>query len=76
LGQEIDNPTGHDQKRLNLTRLDTALDMLYRGRCNLVQACQYAEIDSEVMKSLLLDRVKNSFVHPLQLTLNFYDQNQ
>jgi hypothetical protein len=57
-----------------LTKLERAIDALYSGRCNLIKACQLAEIDQETMKRLLLDKVRCSPSHPLQLTLDLHSK--
>lgn len=75
MGQEVTGAGGHDRKRTNLTKLERAIDALYRGRCNLIQACNLAEVDQEVMKRFLLDKVNCTPTHPIQLTLDFRDQD-
>lgn len=58
------------------TKLDRALDALYRGRCNLIQACKLAECDQQTMKRFLLDKVQCTEQHPLQLTLDLWSLDQ
>lgn len=57
-----------------MTKLERAIDALYRGRCNLIQACQLAEVDQETMKRFLLDKVQCTPSHPIQLTLDLRSQ--
>lgn len=52
-----------------MTKIERALTALYSGRCNLVKACEIAEINQDTMKRLLLDKVRSSQSHPIQLTL-------
>ena len=59
-----------------MTKLERAIDALYRGRCNLIQACELAEIDQTTMKRFLLDKVKSSPSHPVQLTLDLHRHEQ
>ena len=48
-----------------------AVDMLYRGRSNLMKAAKAAGVDPDVLKKLLLERVKNTPPEAsLQLTLD------
>ena len=51
--------------------LTQAVDMLYRGRSNLIKAAKAAETDPQTLKRLLLEKVRSkpSF-EPLQLTLD------
>ena len=47
-----------------------AVDMLYHGRSNVIAAANAAEIDPDVLKRLLLEKIKSSpDFAPLQLTL-------
>ena len=48
-----------------------AVDMLYRGRSNLIKAAKAADVDPDVLKKLLLEMVRNTPPEaPLQLTLD------
>ena len=51
--------------------ISQAVDMLYRGRSNLIKAAKAADTEPETLKRLLLEKVrtKPSF-EPLQLTLD------
>ena len=51
--------------------ISQAVDMLYRGRSNLIKAAIAADTDPQTLKRLLLEKVrtKPSF-EPLQLTLD------
>lgn len=59
-----------------MTKLERAIDALYRGRCNLIQACQLAEVDQDTMKRFLLDKVRCAPSHPIQLTFDLRDPDQ
>ncbi len=59
-----------------MTKLERAIDALYRGRCNLIQACELAEIDQATMKRFLLDKVRSSPSAPVQLTLDLHRYEQ
>lgn len=59
-----------------MTKLERAIDALYRGRCNLVQACNLAGVDQEAMKRFLLDKVRCTEQHPIQLTIDFQSRSQ
>lgn len=59
-----------------MTKLERAIDALYRGRCNLIKACELAEVDQETMKRFLLDKVNCTPTHPIQLTFDFREQEQ
>jgi hypothetical protein len=48
-----------------------AVDMLFCGRSNLIKAAKAADVDPNILKRLLLERVKSSPTQaPLQLTLD------
>ncbi len=45
--------------------------MLYRGRSNLIKAAKAADVHPDVLRKLLLERVKNTLPEAsLQLTLD------
>jgi len=49
-----------------------AVDMLYHGRSNVCAAAKAADVDPEVLKRLLLEKIKTKpQMTPLQLTLPF-----
>ena len=51
--------------------LTQAVDMLYRGRSNLIKAAKAAETDPQTLKRLLLEKVRSKpSYEPLQLTLD------
>ena len=51
--------------------LSQAVDMLYRGRSNLIRAAKAAETDPQTLKRLLLEKVRSKpQLEPLQLTLD------
>ena len=51
--------------------LSKAVDMLYRGRSNLIKAAKAAETEPETLKRLLLEKVRSKpQLEPLQLTLD------
>ena len=76
MGEEAHNSSGHDREGTALTRVERAIDALYRGRCNLIQACKLAEVDQETMKKFLLDKVNCAPSHPIQLSLDFRSKDQ
>ena len=43
-----------------------AVDLCYRGRSNMVKASQAAEVDIEILKRLLLEKVQRT---PIELTI-------
>ena len=48
-----------------------AVDLLYRGRSNLIKAAKAADVDPDVLKKLLLEKVRSTPPEaPLQLTLD------
>jgi hypothetical protein len=48
-----------------------AVDLLYCGRSNLIKASKAADVDPDVLKKLLLERVKSKPPEaPHQLTLD------
>ena len=48
-----------------------AVDWLFCGKSNLIAAAKAAEVDPDILKRLVLERVKSSPNQaPLQLTLN------
>ena len=50
--------------------LAQAVDMLYRGRANLIKAARAADTDPTTLKRLLLEKVRSTpQFEPLQLTL-------
>ena len=59
-----------------MTKLERAIDALYRGRCNLIQACNLAECDQATMKRFLLDKVRCTEQHPIQMTLDLWNQDR
>jgi hypothetical protein len=54
-----------------MTKLERAIDALYRGRCNLIEACKFGGVDQDKMKGLLLDKIKRSSASPIQLSITF-----
>jgi hypothetical protein len=47
-----------------------AVEMLYCGRCNVVEAAQAAKVEPDLLKRLLLEKLKEKpTMAPLQLTL-------
>ena len=51
--------------------ISQAVDMLYRGRSNLIKAAVAAETEPEILKRLLLEKVRSKpSYEPLQLTLD------
>ena len=59
-----------------MTDLERAIDALYRGRCNLITACNLAGVDQETMKRFLLDKVRCTPTHPIQLTFDLRQPEQ
>ncbi len=52
--------------------LTEAVDMLFHGKCNVPTACKAAGAEPEVLKRLLLEKVRSKpEMSPLQLTLPF-----
>ena len=48
-----------------------AVDMLFCGRSNLIKAANAADVDPNILKRLLLEKVRSSPAQaPLQLTLD------
>ena len=51
--------------------ISQAVDMLYRGRSNLIKAAKAADTEPETLKRLLLEKVRSKpQLEPLQLTLD------
>ena len=51
--------------------ISQAVDMLYRGRSNLIKAATAADTDPCTLKRLLLEKVRSKpTFEPLQLTLD------
>ena len=51
--------------------ISQAVDMLYRGRSNLIKAAKAADTNPETLKRLLLEKVRSKpQLEPLQLTLD------
>jgi hypothetical protein len=76
MGEEAQDSSGYGCEGVALTKLERAIDALYRGRCNLIQACSLAEVDQETMKKFLLDKVQCTPSHPLQLSLDLRNSDQ
>lgn len=54
----------------NTISLTEAVDMLFYGRCNVPTAAKAAETEPEVLKRLLLEKIKSKpEMSPLQLSL-------
>ena len=50
--------------------ISQAVDMLYRGRSNLIKAAKAADTEPETLKRLLLEKVRSKpHFEPLQLSL-------
>ncbi len=51
-------------------KVGEAVDMLYHGKSNVINAAQACGVEPEILKQLLLERVQtNQPLEPLQLTL-------
>ena len=51
--------------------ISQAVNMLYRGRSNLIKAAKAADTNPETLKRLLLEKVRSKpQLEPLQLTLD------
>ena len=54
----------------NVVSLTEAVDMLFYGKCNVLTAATAAGVEIEVLKRLLLERVRSKAeMAPLQLSL-------
>ena len=53
-----------------MATLNQAVDMLYHGKCNVPTAAKAANVEPDVLKRLLLEKIKlKPAMAPLQLSL-------
>ena len=50
--------------------ISEAVELVFRGKCNMVKAAKEAEVELDTLKRLLLERCrKDNYMEPIQLEM-------